>query len=278
MKRLQIVWILMALLLAASSLSAQEGFISGWENRVRSTLAEQPAWPVPLFAPSSGLTQLFRYDLVRQITPSETTTWNYGFSKGVNLVPWYKTELDILVPPYIQHNSTAKDGFGDFSMVLKYRLASANEQHGSYSVSASLTGTVPTGSYKNGSLDASVAPALHAGKGFGMFDVQTSLAAILPTGDAATLGRPVVWNVIAQYRIKKIFWPEIENNATFFHGGPNDGRVQNFISPGIVVSKIKLSSDPKSRLGLILGVGEQIATSHYHAYNHALILDARFVF
>jgi hypothetical protein len=37
--------------------------------------------------------------------------------------PWYKTELDIAAPPYIQHNSTAKDGFGDLSMLLKYRVS-----------------------------------------------------------------------------------------------------------------------------------------------------------
>ena len=278
MKRLRTGGILLGLLVAASAASAQDGFFSGWQNRVRSTMADQPAWPVPLFAPSATVTQLFRYDVVRQITPAETTTWNYGFSKGVNLVPWYKTELDINLPPYIQHNSTAKDGFGDFSMALKYRLVSANEEHGSYSISASLTGSIPTGSYKNGSREAGIAPALHAGKGFGNFDVQTSLSAVLPTAEADVLGRPVAWNVVAQYKIKKIFWPEIENNATFFHGGPNDGRMQNFISPGMVVSKIKLTSDPKSRLGVILGIGEQIATTHFHTYNHALMLDARFVF
>jgi len=27
----------------------------------------------------------------------------------MDIIPWYKTELDIAVPPYIQHNSTAKD-------------------------------------------------------------------------------------------------------------------------------------------------------------------------
>ena len=46
----------------------------------------------------------------------------------------------------------------------------------------------------------------------------------------------------------------------------------------LVVSSLKLASDPKRRLGFILGIGEQIATTHFHLYNHALILDARFVF
>jgi hypothetical protein len=178
-----------------------------------------PSWPVPVFTPSSGLVQLFRSDFVRQITPAETTTRNYGNTKGMDIIPWYKTELDIAAPPYIQHNSTAKDGLGDRSMLLKYRVISANEKNGAYSVSVSLTGTIPTGSYKNGSTDASIAPAMYAGKGFGKFDVQSSLSATLPTGDTAKLGRPVVWNVVVQYKIGKIFWPEIENNATFCHGG-----------------------------------------------------------
>jgi hypothetical protein len=45
----------------------------------------------------------------------------------------------------------------------------------------------------------------YAGKGFGKFDVQSSLSAILPTGDTAKLGRLVVWNVVAQYRVGELF-------------------------------------------------------------------------
>lgn len=270
--------IIVALILCSLRASAQDGFFYRWEDRVRSTMAQQPPWPVPLFAPTSNVTQLFRYDVVRQITPARTDTWNYGFSKGFNLIPWYKTEVDLNLPPYIQHNSAAKDGFGDFSTVLKYRIASGNLQHGDYSISASLTSIFPTGSYKNGALHATLGPTLHAGKGYKNFDVVTSLGATLPTSDSTTIGRPVLWNVVGQYRIRKSLWPEIENNATFFHGGPNDGRVQNFVSPGLVVSPLKLTSDPKNRLGFILGIGEQIATTHFHTFNHALMLDARFVF
>lgn len=278
MRALRLAAVLIFWVTGSLGAAGQNGFFYNWENRVRSTMAEQPPWPVPLFAPSSGITQLFRYDVVRQITPARTDTWNYGFSKGFDLVPWYNTEVDINLPSYIQHNSKVRDGFGDFSMVLKYRLASANLEHGAYSISASLTTAFPTGSFKNGSPHTTLAPTLHAGKGYKNFDVMTSIGATLPTADSAILGRPVLWNVVGQYRIRKIFWPEIENNATFFHGGPNDGRVQNFVSPGIVIGPLKLTSEPKSRLGFIFGIGEQIATTRFHAYNHALMLDARFVF
>jgi len=100
-------------------------------------------------------TQLFRYDVVRQITPAGTDTWNYGFSKGFDLIPWHSTEVDVSLAPYIQHNSKAIDGFGDFSSVLKFRIASANLGNGAYSVAASLTTAFPTGSYKNGAALAS---------------------------------------------------------------------------------------------------------------------------
>jgi hypothetical protein len=223
---------------------AQAGFFYKWENRVRSTLAEQPPWPVPLFASGSNLTQLFRYDVVRQITPARTDTWNYDFSKGFFLIPWYSTEVDINIPPYIQHNSSARDGFGDFGAVLKYRLSAGNQEHGNYSVAASLPITFPTGSYQNGANHTTFGPTLQAGKGYNNVNVVTSTRATLPTADGDSIGRPVLWNVVGQYRIRKIFWPEIESNATFFHGGPNDGRVQNLVSPGLVVSSLKLNSDP----------------------------------
>ena len=70
-------------------------------------------------------------------------------------------------------------------------------------LSAQLTATIPTGSYSNGSTDASVSPALLGGKGFGHFDVISSLGGTLPTGDTKTLGRSIAWNTTAQYRLGK---------------------------------------------------------------------------
>lgn len=75
MKRWRIFAIGFTFLALARFSHVQEGFFSSWEDRVRATTAEQPAWPVPVVTPSSGLVQLFRTDIVRQITPSETTTW-----------------------------------------------------------------------------------------------------------------------------------------------------------------------------------------------------------
>ena len=262
--------------------AAQSGlseFFTSWEGRARDTLAQQPSWPTPVVTASSGLLQLFRTDFVRQITPAGTSTWNYGYTKGFDLVPWYKMEFDVLIPPYIQHNSaTAQDGFGDFSMLLKYRLAAGDQAHGNYAVSFSLGTTLPTGSYKNGSLTATVSPTLCAGKGFGRFDAQSTLGGTLPTAETAKQGRVVVWNTAAQYHIGKLFWPEVESNASFFNGGPRNGRVQNFVTPGLVINKFKFESDPRNRLAVLFGGGIQIATSQFHTYNHGLVLTARMLF
>lgn len=258
--------------------SEPSGFFTSWEDRVRSTLAQQPSWPIPLVTASSGLLQVARTDFVRQIAPAGTDTWNYDNGKGVSLVPWYNLEFDALAPPYIQHNSKAEDGFGDFSMLLKYRVIAANEEGGNYSVSFSVTGTLPTGSYKNGSLAATVYPVICAGKGFRRFDVQSTFGATLPTGYTAKLGRPVIWNTVAQYHLAKFFWPEIESNATFYHGGANDGRAQNFVTPGLMLSKFKLERNPRNRLALIFGGGMQIATTQFHTYNHGLVLSSRLLF
>jgi len=193
--------------IGAAGQNAATEFLASWENRVRDTLAQQPSWPIPVVTSSSGLLQVLRTDVVRQIASAGTDTWNYDNSKGFNVVPWYRVEFDVLAPPYIQHNSAAKDGFGDFSMLLKYRLAAGNESHGDYSVSFAVTGTLPTGSYKNGSLADTVSPTVCAGKGFGHFDVQSTVGIILPTGDTAKLGRAVVWNAVGQYQVGKLLWP-----------------------------------------------------------------------
>lgn len=269
-----------ALVVSGSTLCAaqSEGFFANWEDRVRETLAQQPSWPIPVVTASSGLLQVMRTDFVRQIAPAGTDTWNYDNTKGFNVVPWYKVEFEALLPPYIQHNSKAEDGFGDVSLLLKYRVAAANEEGGNYSVSFALSGTMPTGSFKNGSLAATISPTVCAGKGFGRFDVQSTLGAILPANDTTKLGRVVVWNTVGQYHVARFFWPEIESNATFFHGGPNDGRKQNFVTPGLMLSKFKLERDPRNRLALVFGGGMQIATTQFHSYNHGLVLTARMLF
>ena len=108
--------------------------------------------------------------------------------------------------------------------------------------------------------------------------MQSSLGAILPVADTLKLGRVVLWNTVAQYHVGKYLWREVEDNVSFFSAGPHDGRVQNFIIPGLMVAKIKFKPDSLGRRALVFGGGMQIATSHFHTYNHGLVLTARKLF
>jgi hypothetical protein len=264
----------------APYLHAQGGFFARWQARTTATQSRQPAWTPPMVTTYVGLIQVARIDFSRQIAAAQATTWNYDSSKGLNLIPWANTEIDINLPPYLQHSAPkVKNGAGDMSFLYKYRIVAGNANHGSYVVSAFLAATVPTGSYKNGSNDASLSPTLALGKGFARLDLQSTLGATLPTGDSNKLGRPILWNTTAQYHLGRYFWPELESNATYFHGGANDGRSQEFLTPGIVIGRLPiLCGRPSSRLGLGFGAAEQIATSGFHTYNHGLIFSSRLLF
>jgi len=272
--------LLVFLAAANTTLLSQDNFFAKWETRTSATQARQPSWPPPLISPYPMLIQVFRADFTRQITPTLTSTWNYGASRGLNLIPGFNSEVDVYYAPYIQHNTPkAKDGFGDVGFLYKYRILSKNEKDGNYMLSAQLTATIPTGSHSNGSPDSAVSPTLLSGKGFGKFNVISCLGGTLPTEETNKVGRSIAWNTTAQYHISKYVWPQLESNTTYFFAGKNDGKKQNFITPGIVFSKFKLRpSDETSRVGVAFGAGMQIATSQFHTYNHELAFTSRLVF
>ena len=271
--------ILIVCAFAAPCLKAQDSFFTDWMHNASRAQSKQPAWSVPLNQPYPMLIQVVRYDAARQVTPTHTDTINFGSFKGLNVIPGFNSEFDLYPPSYFEHNAAAKDGFGDPTFGYKYRIASDNESHGDYVISAQLFATIPTGSYSNGSLDAVLTPTLETGKGWGRFDVISCLGGTLPTGDVLKLGRTIAWNTTAQYKIHKYFFPELESNATYFYGGKNDGKAQNFLEPGLTAGKFKIHpSNETSRAGFAFGGGMQIATSGFHTYNHALVFTSRFLF
>ena len=263
----------------APTQTASTNFFSAWENRVRATLARQPSYPIPVIAPSAQMVQLFRFDYVHEYTPARTTTDIYDNSKGLNLIPWANTEIDICLPPFIQHNNPkVLDGAGDFSFTVKYRPFASPDKHHSSSLGGQVAVSVPTGSYKNGALVSTITPTVMGGKGFGPFAIQSTIGAALPKSDASAIGRTITWNTTLQARVAKIFWPEIEFNSNYYHEGPNNGKNQTFVSPGFMVSKINFRHTPGNRLALIFGSGFQVATSTFHTYNHAYVFTSRFAF
>jgi hypothetical protein len=82
----------------------------------------------------------------------------------------------------------------------------------------------------------------------------------LPTG-SVQIGRTIQGNTVAQYKVGKYFWPELEANAGYDYGGANDGKGLVFMTPGLMVSKVKFRKDPKNGPGSVLGAKLQIATS-----------------
>ena len=122
--------VIMCFLFSVISCVAQdgEGFIDDWQRRASRTQAEQPHWVTPLATVTPRLEQEIRYDLSWRRQPDGTTLANYGGGKGLELIPSARTELIIGIPPYIVHGNSVKDGFGDQSFLLKFRVLSQNEE------------------------------------------------------------------------------------------------------------------------------------------------------
>jgi len=223
---------------------------------------------------------------VHQYNPKGFAIWNYGNGKGRELIPQRHIEVLMIVPPFFNRSNGASDGFGDISFVGKYRFFARNEQHGNAIVTAFFSGSIPTGKNANGSCCAVVTPTLAMGKGFGCLDFTSTAGGTLPVTSTASLGRSIVWNSDVQYRlgptgVARFFWPEVESNATFYKGGPNDEKNTDFVTPGLVIGRIPLSHVAKGnpgRLGLTFGAGEQIAVTQFHTYNHATVITVRLPF
>jgi hypothetical protein len=251
-----------------------KGFFDGWFDRVSRIQAEQPHWLAPVFTATPRLEQMFVYDISGQNTAKGDLT-SFGGTKGLLLIPGDNINIVITPPSYLVHESPKiNDGFGDTSFLLKYRIAAGNEERGNYVVSAFFGGSIPTGSYTNGARDAVITPTIGLGKGWGNFDVQSTVGVGIPVGDVHKLGTPVLYNTAFQYRVIKKLWPEVEVNAIFLPNGPKAGNTQVFLSPGLMVGKFHLWK----RLGFALGGGIQIAATHFHTFNHNRILTLRFPF
>ncbi|HEY1677847.1 MAG TPA: hypothetical protein VGG04_09085 [Candidatus Sulfotelmatobacter sp.] len=266
---------LIALAVCASPTFAQESYFSNWFQRVNKTQAEQPHWVTPVATTTPRLEEEFRYDQIWQVNNEGVATDNYDGGKGLELIPFEKVEVIFNAAPYlVHHNPAVADGLGDVAFLVKYRLLASNEEHGNYILTAFLGWSLPTGSHTNGALHAVITPTLAYGKGFRHFDEQGTFGIGLPVADTDLVGRTYAWNNAFQYHLLKKLWPEVELNSTFFQDGKNDGKKQNFVTPGLVLGRFHLAG----RLGLTLGGGFQIATTHFHTSNHNGILSIRFPF
>jgi hypothetical protein len=285
-RRRSSIFIALILMGTGSSLISQSTFLERYQARVSATQAAQPHWITPLVTVTPRLEQELRTDFVHQYSPKGSAIWNDGNGKGLELIPERHTEIILNMPPFYNRSNGASDGFGDISFLGKIRFYARNEEHGNSIITAFLLGSIPTGKNGNGSCCAVVTPTLAVGKGFGQFSFTSTAGGSLPVTNAQGLGHTITWNSVAQYRMSKsgvarFFWPEAELNSSFYKGGSTDGNTAVFATPGLIVGRIPLAHDAKGapkRLGLTFGLGEQIAVSHFHPYNHATVITLRLPF
>lgn len=229
----------------------------------------------PLVTVTPRLEQEFRYDQIWQSRPNGQTLDSFGGGKGLELIPTEKTEIIFGIPAWQSRNyPDDTNGFADENLLLKYRVLAANEERGNYILTLFAGFTLPTGSQHNTQDHATFAPTIAFGKGWGDFDVQATLGASVPDNAVGSLGTPLLANVAFQYRLAKVFWPEVEVNYTYWPNGERQGIHQVFITTGLVIGRIPIWE----RLGATVGAGFQIAVTERPVYHNSSILSVRFPF
>ena len=109
MKRLPVS---LLLLLASAGVCAQNApdttpspapppgnFYARWSAQTNAIQSKQPAWPPPLVTTYVELFQVARTDMLRQIAPKGTYTWNIDNSKCISFITPGNFEFDIDLPP-----------------------------------------------------------------------------------------------------------------------------------------------------------------------------------
>ncbi|HUA33181.1 MAG TPA: hypothetical protein VMA09_06215 [Candidatus Binataceae bacterium] len=262
--------------------SAILDYFVNWFPRVTEVQGEQPVWATPIVTVTPRLLEQVRYDQLFEAQRNGGAIDNFGDNKGLELIPWYNVEVQLCIPAWIAHNGSVpkttnrhptQDGWADETFLLKYRLFSANEEHGNYIVTAFMGFSAPTGNDTSSAGHPLFTPTLAFGKGLGNFDLQSTVGVTVPDGGIRRLGTPVAYNTAFQYCFKRYLWPEFEVNCSW-PNGQHGGKDQVFLTPGIVVGTIPLYQ----RIGVALGVGYQVAVTSAPTYNHALILSGRIPF
>jgi hypothetical protein len=252
-------------------------YFTDWFPRATRIQSEQPHWVTPIATVTPRLEQELRYDQSWERLPNSHMIYNYGSGKGVELIPFDPVEVIIGIPAYEVENTTPKKwGWADETFLVKYRIASGNEQNGNYILTAFMGLSVPSGSDDFSAHHFIFTPTIAGGKGWGNFDVQSTLGFSIPDNGFVHTGSgtPLVSNTTLQYRVFKYFWPEVEANYTWWASGEHEGLSQLLITPGLVVGRIPIHD----RVGLTVGLGCQFAVTDHATIDHNLILSVRVPF
>ncbi len=262
-------------------------YFAHWFDHVRAARASQPEWSSPVVTTTALLEERFRFDTAFQHAGNGADTTVLDGGKGLDLIISGTQEVQIATVPYDIRSSNAAGkgqltGFADWPFFrFKQRLASSPASEGDYILSAWLQVQAPVGITALTNRAWTLLPTLGYGKGWGPFDIQGTVGAVIPTAYEGKTGTQIVNNIAFQYHALGILWPQLEVNWTYYPDGQRGGKNQVFLTPGLVVGRLSLTE----RLKLTVGVGYQSAvTPNYRAspltptYNHAWILTSRLSF
>jgi len=259
-------------------------FFSSWLDMVEATQKAQPRWMTPLVTVTPRLEQEFRADFYDQKNGpgpqgNGQNIISYGGPGGARLefIPAWNWEVIVATPPWATASGPRgnAEGVGDWpAFLVKYRLLSANKDNGDYIVTAFFQMTDPLGTpgqISNNVLTAQ--PTLAFGKGWGDFDIQSTVSVQIPVDGIASanftasqnmtrFGDPILWNTAFQYHLWEYFWPELEVNYTFWPNGIHKDLSQVLLTPGIIFGRFKIGQDSPTRpINLIIGAGYQFAVT-----------------
>jgi hypothetical protein len=249
--------------------------------------AQQPAWSSPLITTTSLLEDRVRVDVSQQTTGTGQNVTTLDSGKGVDLIVGPSQEIQFAAAPYIIKSDTSKGtgnlaGWNDWPIFrFKQRLLSSPADQGNYILSAWIQIQIPTGQGKLTGHAFTVLPTIGGGKGWGDFDVQATIGASLPTAHVDKIGDSIVGNIAFQYRIMRVFWPQIEFSWNYYADGPRGGLSQLYVTPGIVIGRLPISKT----LNATFGVGyESALTPSFRAkpltpsFNHGVVATTRISF
>ncbi len=274
---------------------------ASWLDMVSATQAAQPSWMTPLVTVTPRLEQEFRFDFYDQqnATGSQGNGQhivNYGGPGGarVEFIPAWPLEVILATPPYETATGPKGNaqGWGDWpAFLVKYRFLAANKENGDFIFTGFFQMSDPLGTpgkISNNVLTAQ--PTLAAGKGFGDFDVQSTVSVQIPVSALASPGNtpqvnmtnygdPILWNTAFQYHFMQYFWPELEVNYEYWPNGEHIGLNQVMLTPGIIFGRFKIGQDSPTRaVNLIFGVGYQVAVTQNPVIQNNLVATARLTF
>ena len=274
---------------------------AAWLAMVSATQAAQPNWMTPLVTVTPRLEQEFRFDFYDQQNGTGSQGngqhfLNYGGPGGprVEFIPAWNLEVIAAPPPYVIAAGPKGDaqGPGDWPVFLvKYRLLSANQENGDYIVTAFFQMSDPLdtkGKISNHVLTAQ--PTLAAGKGWGDFDIQSTISVQIPVAGTASpgstaqmnmtnFGDPILWNTALQYHLLQYFWPELEVNYEYWPNGEHVGLSQVLLTPGLILGRFKIGQDSPTRaVNLIFGAGYQVALTPNPVVKNNFVATMRITF